>query len=113
MKETDPNGLAPDAPGAKLDAGKVQPRLIYMDMSRALYEVSKVATYGAKKYTPQGWITVPDGVNRYTDALFRHLNREGVGEIFDRDTQLSHAAHAAWNALARLDLMIREAENNG
>jgi hypothetical protein len=28
----------------------------------------------------------------------------------DPDSQLLHASHAAWNALARLELMLREKE---
>lgn len=35
----------------------------------ALGEVAKVATYGAEKYTPNGWVRVPAGVQRYTDAM--------------------------------------------
>ena len=52
---------------------------------------------------------VPDGVNRYTDALARHLLAEAIGEKVDPESGLYHAAHAAWNALARLDLMLRDA----
>ena len=32
---------------------------------------------------------------------------EARGELHDADTQLEHAAHAAWNALARLELLLR------
>ena len=40
----------------------------------------------------------------------RHLLAEATGEARDQDTDILHAAHAAWNALARLDLMIRKSE---
>jgi len=40
--------------------------------------------------------------------MYRHLLKEHIGEQRDKDTQLLHAAHAAWNALARLELMLRE-----
>ena len=72
-----------------------------------------MGTYGANKYTDNGWMSVPNGVQRYTDAMYRHLFSEAVGEQCDRDTGLAHAAHAAWNALARLDLMLREETANG
>lgn len=106
--ETDPTGKSPNNPGAKLDAGKPLHGSVLLDFSKALEEVGKVGTFGAAKYTLQGWLRVPDGHRRYTDALFRHLLREGAGETFDADSGLSHAAHAAWNALARLELAIRQ-----
>lgn len=105
--ESDPTGKDPHQPGAKLDAGKVELGLILNGMPRALLQVARVATYGANKYTRDGWLSVPDGPRRYTDAMYRHLNAEARGEIHDADTQLEHAAHAAWNALARLELLLR------
>ena len=52
-------------------------------------------------------MSVPDGEARYTDAMLRHVFKEFAGEKNDADTELSHAAHAAWNALARLELALR------
>ena len=104
--EVDPNGLAPHTPGAKLDQGKNRLSLVLMDFASALIEVGKVGTYGAMKYTDHGWVSVPQAEQRYTDALFRHLLAEGNGEMKDPDTQLLHAAHAAWNALARLRFIL-------
>lgn len=106
--ETDPTGLAPNQPGAKLDAGKNRLGLVIFGFSRALQEVGRVGTYGANKYTDNGWVDVSNGEQRYTDAMLRHLLREATGEEFDPDTGLLHAAHAAWNALARLDLLLRD-----
>lgn len=110
MAESDPYGKSSNEPGAKLDAGKNRVGLVLGGFARALHAVSAVGTYGAAKYTDNGWIDVPDGERRYTDAMLRHLLREQVGEDLDPDTGLHHAAHVAWNALARLDLMIRELE---
>jgi hypothetical protein len=87
--------------------------LVLGDFARALRAVGEVGTFGAEKYTDGGWIEVPDGVERYTDALYRHLLAEASGERKDCDSGLAHAAHCAWNALARLDLLIREAERAG
>ncbi len=105
--EKDPNGLNPHQPGAKLDAGKPRPGLVLGGFASALQAVTEVGTYGARKYTDNGWKDVPNGIDRYTDAMHRHLLAEAAGELRDRDTGILHAAHAAWNALARLDLLIR------
>lgn len=109
-QETDPTGRSPHEPGAKVDAGKVQPRLIIEGMARALWAVSEVATFGAMKYTPGGWVLVPNGRERYADAGYRHVLKRAIGEDTDPDSKLQHLAHEAWNALAKLDLAIREQE---
>lgn len=108
--ELDPHGLNAHAPGAKLDAGKVRPGLVLGGFARALLAVSRIGTFGAVKYTDNGWMEVPNGVNRYDDAKLRHWLYEKSGIECDPDTQEMHAAHEAWNALARLDLLIRKAE---
>lgn len=106
--EQDPSGRDAHTPGAKLDAGKNRLGLVLQGFALALQAVGEVGTYGANKYTDNGWMEVPNGQARYTDALYRHLLKEATGEQCDPDTDLLHAAHAAWNALARLDLMLRE-----
>lgn len=106
--ESDPTGRDQHSPGAKLDAGKPRVGLVVGGFAKALEEVAKVGTYGARKYTDNGWRTVPNGVCRYTDAMYRHLLYEAQGEQYDPETKLLHAAHAAWNALARLELLIKE-----
>ena len=105
--ESDPTGKDPHTPGAKLDAGKNRLGLVFGGFANALEEVGRVGTYGAQKYTDHGWAAVPNGTQRYTDAMYRHLLAESFGEDFDEDSQLLHAAHAAWNALARLELIVR------
>lgn len=108
--EQDPSGKNAHAGGAKLDAGKVRAALVCGGFARALRAVGEVGTFGANKYTPNGWVQVPDGVERYSDALVRHLLAEWTGEEVDAQSGHMHAAHAAWNALARLDLILREQE---
>lgn len=110
MRELDPNGKSPNEPGAKLDSGKNRLGLVLGDFSRALEEVGRVGTVGAKKYSDGGWVNVPNGIERYTDAMLRHWLKEMRGEAFDPETKLMHAAHVAWNALSRLDLMLRGKE---
>lgn len=108
MNEKDPTGKNPHELGAKLDFGKSPVYQGLIDyFPRACLAVADVSAYGAKKYAWKGWETVPDGVNRYSDALGRHLFYEAMGENVDTDTGLLHKAHAAWNALAALELHIR------
>ena len=94
-------------PGAKDDAGKPRMGLVFSGFQNALVEVAKVGTFGAKKYSDNGWEHVDDGPARYTDALFRHLL--GAGHT-DPETDLPHLAHAAWNVLAVLELELRNRE---
>ena len=110
MAEQDPNGLDAHTPGAKLDAGKCRPGLVLGGFARALWAVSEIGSYGAVKYTENGWMQVPNGTNRYNDAKLRHWLKEQMGQDCDPDTEMLHAAHEAWNSLARLDLMIRQKE---
>jgi len=107
-KETDPTGKAPHEAGAKLDAGKTAAGLLGL-FSRALLAVAEVSTHGAAKYSRGGWQHVDNGIERYDDAKWRHLLK-GYYEENDPDSGLLHAAHEAWNALAKLELMLREKE---
>ncbi len=122
MTETDPLGKSPKEPGSKLDAGKapiMQGVLQYFP--RALRLVSLVSLFGSNKYAWKGWESVPDGVNRYSDALRRPLIDEAtgaplsaadqpLGDMLQASARLTHAAQVAWNALARLALMLRDEE---
>jgi hypothetical protein len=67
---------------------------------------------GAIKYAWKGWESVPDGFNRYSNALGRHLLKSGVDEtMLDENGQVAgilHEAEAAWNSLARLEIKLKE-----
>lgn len=110
--EAVPDGASIHSAGAKADVGKAQMSLLGQ-FGLALTEVGYVGTGGAIKYTRDGWITVDDGINRYTDAMLRHYFKEPYetndpqhSEIVGRP--IKHAAQVAWNALARLELMLRQ-----
>lgn len=109
--EKDPNGTDLKAGGAKADSGKPP---IYQGavgyFPRALRALAHVSLVGSRKYSWRGWETVPDGFNRYSDALVRHLVAERCDGELDSDTGCYHAALVAWNACARLELMLREKE---
>jgi hypothetical protein len=107
----DPSKIGTGA--VKYDGGK--PALfrgIVQYFPRAVKAVGEISTFGAKKYAWAGWEAVDDGINRYSDAMVRHLLKEGEGEVVDPDSGLLHAAHTAWGALARLELILREKEKN-
>lgn len=99
------------APGAKADAGKVRPNLVFSGFPRALIRVAEVATFGANKYSDGGWAHVADGMERYTNAKQRHELSHACGEHYDPESGMLHLAHAAWNALAILELYLREHSN--
>lgn len=103
--ETDRLGKGQHEPGAKLDAGKPRVSLVLLGFQDALIEVAKVGTMGANKYTDNGWLSVPQGRERYSDALLRHFL---TPEEWDKESKLLHAAHTAWNALAVLQLQLNE-----
>lgn len=56
--------------------------------------MAQVMTFGAKKYKPEGWRTVPDALQRYQAALLRHSFAMLRGEALDAESGLPHAAHA-------------------
>lgn len=106
--EIDPNGLDQHSPGAKLDAGKPRMSLVLKSFARAIWKVCEVGTYGAIKYSADGWLQVENGEERYNDAELRHMFTRFMGEDLDPDTELEHLAHEAWNALAQLELALRK-----
>lgn len=108
------------APGAKDDGGKPDASLLQL-FPRALLEVARVGTFGASKYTRGGWLSVPDGIVRYTAAMMRHFFKEVTEGTYDSDpscaeygfeNQIRHDAQVAWNALARLELQLQEESND-
>ena len=107
--ESDPHGKKPGEAGAKLDAGKSPVRRGLLEyFPRACLAIAEISQFGARKYTWKGWETVPDGVDRYGDAEVRHICNAAIEGPITADSKKLHAAHEAWNALARLELILRE-----
>jgi hypothetical protein len=105
---------AKQAEGAfKLDAGKAP---IYQGFikyfPRAIEAVADISRFGYQKYgTWGGWLGVEDGMNRYMDAKCRHMIEEAKGEECAQDSKLLHAAHEAWGAMAKLELLLQGKES--
>lgn len=108
MSEIDPNGIEAHTAGAKLDAGKMRVWLCVGGFSRAIAAVADVTSKGAIKYSPNGWMSVPDGQERYMDAFGRHMLALGRGEIIDVDTGAMHKAQMIWNLMASLELELQQ-----
>lgn len=118
MSEKDPNGIDAKVAGAKLDAGKSPIFRGAIDyFPRAISAVANVSFAGAQKYSWKGWESVPNGIERYSDAMARHLLKISIEGPYDLDflnsknpTEVLHLAQVAWNALAVLELYLREEE---
>lgn len=102
-------GAKDTAGGAKFDQGKVRPSLILHGFPRAIEAVAEVGMYGLTLHEEGSWKDVPNGLQRYRDALQRHLLMHAT-EDRDKGSGLWHEAHLAWNALAVLELRMLELE---
>ena len=67
-------------------------------------DIVRVYTAGAKKYGPDKWQNLPDGIRRYKAALLRHLVEFDKGNEIDEETGCRHLAQVAWNAIAMLHI---------
>lgn len=107
-----PSTNGPDLSNQKLDTGKSPIwRGLVNYFPRALAAVGEVSAYGNKKYGEWGgWVKVDNAEGRYLDALVRHLVAQSSEGEFDSESGLLHQAQVAWNALAVLELDLRERE---
>lgn len=76
----------------KFDSNKLRMDLIPVSAINALAEV---LTYGASKYGENTWQGISK--DRYYGALLRHLMAYRSGEVFDKESGLSHLKHAIAN----------------
>lgn len=100
------NEVEQHLPGAKLDQGKLRPYLVRAGFANALHEVWKNGTFGAVKYTDNGWRQVDNAENRYMDAFERHYDLWLRGEERDIESGTHHLGAMAWNILAVLELHL-------
>ena len=96
--------------GTKLDEGKPRVGEMIQDFSIPLEYVAKIWAFGADKYSKGNWKCVENGFNRYSNAMVRHLMAESDGPGVDSESELLHAGHVAWNALARLHFLLQAQE---
>lgn len=81
--------------GLKYDQNKPRMELI---SPIALFELSKVLTFGAKKYADRNW---ENGFvwSRAIGAILRHTFQYLSGETNDKETGLSHMSHVLCEAM--------------
>lgn len=91
--------------GIKYDSGKLRIAEMMQDFREPLFAVCRVWEFGADKYEKSNWKYVDNAIDRYTNAMLRHLMDEETC-AFDEESHLLHAAHVAWNALARLQFIL-------
>ena len=92
--------------GLKFDQDKPRMELLPME---ALREVSKVLTFGAKKYRANNWRSGLE-YSRLYGAMLRHLTSFVEGEDTDPESQLSHIAHMVCGGLFLLTFILEERE---
>ena len=80
--------------GRKFDQGKPRYGLL---PPLALQEMARVLTHGAEKDDAGNLKHVPDSLERYFDALQRHVWAWKMGEKLDPDSGIHHLAHALAN----------------
>lgn len=88
--------------------GKIRMDLVMTGFPKALLAMGECMTWALSKgYNVDDWHNVPDPVRAYTGAMMRHLLKEMGGETHDDESKLLHAVHTAWNAMARLEMILR------
>ena len=102
--------------GKKYSQNKPKVGMLFSQMSRALNAIALAATHGNEKYSneefwDENFTSVPNAFKQYSDGLGRHLLLESQEEL-DKDSKMPHEVHVAWNALARLEIKLRENEKS-
>jgi len=80
--------------GVKHDANKLRLELIPTEVERAIGEV---LSFGARKYTDNGWQSVSNSRERYYGACRRHMLYHRSGVDIDKESGLPHLWHALTN----------------
>jgi len=81
----------------KFDQGKLMVSLVE---PRFILGVADILTHGAEKYGKNNWKEAkPEDIQRYKDALLRHLLAYNSGEVQDPDSGRPHLWHIACNVM--------------
>lgn len=79
---------------------------VFEQFPNALRYIAEVSEYGAEKYEWGNWKLVNNALERYTEALSRHL-LDLTETTNDLESNKLHVGHIAWNALAILELSLK------
>lgn len=102
----------PSSEGRK--KGKVRVELVLEGMPNAIMALGQIMTWAleGKGYKEGDFLHVPDAAQKYRGGMLRHDLKEMMGHETDEESGYLHAAHTAWNALARLEIKLREQKQN-
>lgn len=92
--------------GVKLDADKVPMWDVMQRFSNALTRLGEHTAKGDAKYTPGGWLAVPNAESRYRNAMMRHVLAVMHGEVIDEDGN-NHMDAILWNTMVLVELRER------
>jgi hypothetical protein len=82
--------------GMRFNTGKLPYHLL---STQAIEEVVKVLDNGQQKYAPRNWEKGLKWDSDVASSLQRHLAKWKLGEDFDKESGLHHAAHIMCNAM--------------
>jgi hypothetical protein len=90
---------------------------VFARFPRAMKEIAKVSKFGTEKHKVRlddtSYLDIPDAYATYSNAIARHLVNEAIEgpvNLDPADGGMLHAAQAAWDALARLEIFLRDHE---
>lgn len=97
----------------KNDLKDNKPMMALID-ARFKEELAMLLTLGGFKYDFNNWkLAKQSEVNKYRDALERHLIQRDKGEYIDTDTGLPHTIAIAFNAMALHYFDLKFNSDNG
>lgn len=84
---------------------------------RSMHILAMLSKAGANKYgttvSTIQFLDTPGAYEMHTDAMVRHIVDEALeGPVNHKDNGALHAAQAAWNALARLEVFLKDTEES-
>lgn len=105
--------------GLKNDQNKLPlGTVIQKQFPNAIEAIAKCSEFGHKKYSESDndWLNyqrIDDAMFRYTNATIRHFFAEGGdNDKIDKDSSLPHIYQTAWNAIARLEVYLKNKKEN-
>lgn len=87
--------------GKKDDTEK--PRMALLP-PRAIEQIARVLTHGAKHYGAWNWTKLENAQERYLSAALRHIVQYMRGQALDQEMQLPHLAAAAVSLMFLIEL---------
>jgi len=114
--EEDKEEAEEELKGVKTDSHKVDISVLFKQFPRALTAVAEASAYGHNKYRETdkdmlNFTRVENAESRYRGALMRHERDRYTDGYLDSESNLPHIYHKAWNALAELEMHLKNIDN--